>query len=51
MKGPTIQSIFHYARFTLAMKPFLSRPGEGRMQPEIPPPVSLGRWRWARCCA
>ncbi len=36
MKGPTLQSIFHYACFTLALKPFLNRPGDGRMQPEIP---------------
>jgi hypothetical protein len=36
VKGPTLQSIFHYACFTLALKPFLKRPGEGRMQPEIP---------------
>lgn len=36
MKGPTVQSIFHYACFTLALKSFLNRPGDGRMQPEIP---------------
>ena len=36
MKGPTLQSIFHYACFTLALKPFLNRPGDGRMQPKIP---------------
>ena len=36
MKGPTVLSIFHYACFTLALKPFLNRPGDGRMQPEIP---------------
>ena len=36
MKGPSLQSIFHYACFNLALKPFLNRPGDGRMQPEIP---------------
>ncbi len=36
MKGPTVQSVFHYACFTLALKSFLQRPGDGRMQPEIP---------------
>jgi hypothetical protein len=36
VKGPTVQSIFHYACFTLALKSFLHQPGDGRMQPEIP---------------
>lgn len=36
MKGPTVLSIFHYASFTLALKSFLHRPGDGRMRPEIP---------------
>ena len=36
MKGPTVESIFHYACFNLALKPFLNRPGDGRMQPKIP---------------
>jgi hypothetical protein len=36
VKGPTVESIFHYACFTPVLKPFLNRPGDGRMQPEIP---------------
>jgi len=36
VKGPTVQSIFHYATFTLALKSFLRQPGDGRVQPEIP---------------
>jgi len=36
VKGPTVESIFHYACFNLALKPFLNRPGDGRMQPKIP---------------
>ncbi len=36
MKGPTVQSLFHYASFTLALKSFLDQPGDGRMQPRIP---------------
>lgn len=36
MKGPTVLSLFHYACFTLALKPFLRHPGDGRTQPEIP---------------
>ena len=36
MKGPTVQSIFHYACHTLALRTFLDQPGDGRTQPEIP---------------
>ena len=36
MKGPTVQSVFHYACFTLALKSFLQRPRDGRMPSEIP---------------
>jgi Transposase DDE domain len=36
VKGPTLQAVFHYACFNLALRPFLNRPGDGRMQPEIP---------------
>jgi hypothetical protein len=32
----TVQSIFHYAAFILALKSFLKQPGDGRMQPQIP---------------
>ena len=36
MKGTSLQSICDYACFTLALKPVLNRPSDGRMQPEIP---------------
>lgn len=35
MKGPTVESIRHYAYFQLALKSFLEQPGDGRTQPEI----------------
>jgi hypothetical protein len=34
--GATVQAIFHYACFTLALKWFLRQPGDGRMRPVIP---------------
>ena len=36
MKGPTVQSIFHYTCHPLALRTFLDQPGDGRIQPEIP---------------
>ena len=36
MSGATVESIFHYASFTLGLKSFLKQPGDGRTQPEIP---------------
>ena len=41
MSGPTLRSLFHYASFTLALKPFLRQPGDGRKRPKIPA-ASLG---------
>lgn len=36
MKGPTVQSIFHYACHTLVLRAFMNRPGDGRTRPAIP---------------
>jgi hypothetical protein len=36
VKGPTVQSILHYACHTLALRTFLEQPGDGRSRPGIP---------------
>jgi hypothetical protein len=35
LKGPSLRSIFHYACYTLALRTFLDRPGDGRPHPQI----------------
>lgn len=36
MRDPTVLSIFHHARFSLALQTFLDQPGDGRVHQEIP---------------
>ena len=40
VKGPTLQSIFHYACSNLALRPFLNRPGDGHF-PFIKPGADI----------
>ena len=43
VSGPIIRSLFHFASFTLALKPLPRQPGDGRLRRKIPA-ASLG-WR------